>query len=181
MLEKYGVPIYEEHMFEHLLDQIMSPNTELKKEVKICRSSQSSTFVKASTYLSTVVARLYPSDNPSSKRFRKRIIYAAGRGDRGVKRGGNVNDRGCGIGRGGRGVQGRVVHVQVVCGGGSSAHENGIDISDFTPYFEDSEWAALSNDTTKRITEDPVRTKFLANKRGAPPYLSILERTTRTN
>ena len=29
VLEKYGVPIYEEQMVEHLLDQIMSPNTEL--------------------------------------------------------------------------------------------------------------------------------------------------------
>ena len=34
MLDKYGVPLYEEQMFEHILDQIMSPNTELKTEVK---------------------------------------------------------------------------------------------------------------------------------------------------
>ena len=27
VLEKYGVPLYEEQMFGHLLDQIMSPNT----------------------------------------------------------------------------------------------------------------------------------------------------------
>ena len=27
VLEKYGVPLYEEQMVEHLLDQIMSPNT----------------------------------------------------------------------------------------------------------------------------------------------------------
>ena len=30
MLEKYGVPLYEEQMFEHILDHIMSPNTDLK-------------------------------------------------------------------------------------------------------------------------------------------------------
>ena len=34
-----------------------------------------------------------------------------------------------------------------------------------TSYFEDSEWAALSNDTRRRITEDLVRIKFLANKK----------------
>ena len=46
-------------MVEHLLDHIMPPNTELKTEVNICRSSQLSTFVKASTYLSTVVVYLH--------------------------------------------------------------------------------------------------------------------------
>ena len=76
MLEKYGAPLYEEQMVEHLIDQIMSPNAELKTEINICRSSHSSTFVKASTYLSTVVERLYPSANPSSGRLRKRSIYA---------------------------------------------------------------------------------------------------------
>ena len=30
VLEKYGVPLYEEHMVEYLLDHIMSPNKELK-------------------------------------------------------------------------------------------------------------------------------------------------------
>ena len=32
-------------MVEHLLEQIMSPNTEMKTEVNICRSSHLSTFV----------------------------------------------------------------------------------------------------------------------------------------
>ena len=89
-------------MVEHILDQIISPNTELNTEVNICRSSHSSTFFKVSTYLSTVVARLYPSANPSSGRFRKRSIYDAGRGNRGGGRGGCFNGRGCGRGRGGR-------------------------------------------------------------------------------
>ena len=103
MLEKYGVRLYEDHMVEHLLDQTMSPNTELKTEVNICRSSQSATFFKAPTYLSTVVERIYPSDNPSSGRFRKRSIYAAVCGDRDGGRGGSFNGRGRGRGRGLRG------------------------------------------------------------------------------
>ena len=58
VLEKCVVLLYKEQMVENLLDQIMSPNTEFKKEVNICRSSHSSIFTEASTYLSTVVARL---------------------------------------------------------------------------------------------------------------------------
>ena len=88
VLDKYCVPLYEEKMVDHILDQIMSPNIELKTEVNICRSSHSSTFVKESTYLSTVVSRLYPSSNPSSGRFRKRSICATGCGDCGSGRGG---------------------------------------------------------------------------------------------
>ena len=64
MLEKYGVTLYEEQMVKHLLNHIISLNTELKTELIICRSSHLSTFVKASTYLSTVIKKLYPSANP---------------------------------------------------------------------------------------------------------------------
>ena len=117
----------------------MSPNTELNTEVYICRSSHSSTFVKASTYLSTVVAILYPYANPSSGRFRKRSIYSDGRGDRGGGRGGRFNGIVCGRARGGRGGQGRGGYVRGGRGGGSGAHENLIEISDVTRYFEDSE------------------------------------------
>ena len=62
VLETYGVPLYEEQMFGHLLDHIMSRNKELKTEVNICRSSHSSKFVKASTYLHRRVlpVLLYP-------------------------------------------------------------------------------------------------------------------------
>ena len=35
VLDKYGVSLYEDHMKEHLLDQIISPNTELKTEFNI--------------------------------------------------------------------------------------------------------------------------------------------------
>ena len=38
VLEKYGVPLYEEQMVEHILEHIMSPNTEFKTKVNICRS-----------------------------------------------------------------------------------------------------------------------------------------------
>ena len=94
MLEKCCVQLYEDKMVEHLLDQIMSPNIELKIEVNICRSSHSSTFFKESTYLYTVVSRLYPYSNPSSGHFRKRNIFATGRGDCGSGRGGYFNGKG---------------------------------------------------------------------------------------
>ena len=112
-----------------------------------------------------MVARLYPSSNPSSGRFRNFIIYAAGRGDRGGGRGGRLNGRGCGRGRVGIGGRGRGGNVQGGRGGSSSAHENGIYISDVTRYYDDSEWAALLNNTRKRITEDPVRKKFLVHQK----------------
>ena len=68
-------------MVENLLDQIMSPITELMPEVNICRLSHSFTFVKASTYFYTVVVRLYISINPSSGGFINTSIYATFCGD----------------------------------------------------------------------------------------------------
>ena len=47
VLEKYGVPLYKEKMVERVLDQIMSPNKNLKTEVNIFKSSHLFTFVKA--------------------------------------------------------------------------------------------------------------------------------------
>ena len=64
-------------------------------------------------------------------------------------------------------------------GGGRGASKNGIYISDVTCYFEDSEWAALSNDTRKSITEEQVRTKFPVNKICTPPAPSVMKRRTR--
>ena len=57
VLGRYGIIIYEEQMVEHKMDQSRSPNKYLKREVNICRSSHSSTFFKAYTYLSAVVER----------------------------------------------------------------------------------------------------------------------------
>ena len=65
MLNRYSVPLYGEQMMKHLQDQTMSLNTELKTVVNICRLLHSSTFIKSSTYLSTVVVRLYPKANTS--------------------------------------------------------------------------------------------------------------------
>ena len=64
-----------------------------------------------------MVARIYPSDNPTSGRLRKSSIYAAVRGDRDDGRGGSFNGSGSGRGHGGRGGRGRVGHVQGGCGG----------------------------------------------------------------
>ena len=78
-------------MVEHLLDQITSQNIDLKTEVNIRRSSQSSTFVKAYTYVSTVVVILYSSNNPLSGLFIKSVYYATGYGDRGSIKGRRFN------------------------------------------------------------------------------------------
>ena len=109
-------------MFNHVLDQIMSPNIELKTEVNICRSSHSSTFVKSSTDLSKVVSRLYPSSNPSSGRFRKHSIYATVRGEHDGGRGGRFNVIYHGRVHKGRGGRVRGGHGQVGRGGGSRAY-----------------------------------------------------------
>ena len=159
MLRKYGVPLYDEKMVYHLLDQIMSPNIKLKIQVKIYRLSHSTTFVKASTDISMAVARFYPSTNPSFRGFRKSGVYPTGRGYCSSVRGGRFNVRGHGRGRGGRGGRGIGGH-----GGGSGANENGIDISYVTRYFEDSELDVILNDTIKMITEYPVRIRFLEKK-----------------
>ena len=74
MLEKYGVPLYEEQMVEYLLDHSMLPNTELMAEVNICRSSHSYKFFKASIYLYKVVAILYPSANTSPGLFKSAVF-----------------------------------------------------------------------------------------------------------
>ena len=90
-MEKYGVPLNEEHIMEQILYQTTSPNIELKTEFNIYRFSHSSTFDKVSTYFFTVVDIFYPSTNPSSGRFRKRGIYATGLGDHVSGRSGHFN------------------------------------------------------------------------------------------
>ena len=89
--------------------------------------------------MSKVVARIYPYANPSQGPFKNLSIYDAGCGGRGDGRGRRFNNRGCGRGREVRGGKGRRGNVQGGCVGGSGAHENGIDISDVTRYFEYSE------------------------------------------
>ena len=102
-----------------------------------------------------VIEILYPYNNPSSGRFRKRGIYATDRGDRGSGRGGRLNGQGHGSGRVWRSGKVRVGHGRVDYGGVSGAYENGIDISNVTRYFEDEKWSEISKETRKRLIEDP--------------------------
>ena len=81
VLGNYGVPLYEKKKVDNLLDHITYQNTSFKTEVNIYRYSHYSTFVKVYIYLSSVVGRLYPTNNPSSVLFRKRGIYASVHGD----------------------------------------------------------------------------------------------------
>ena len=126
-------------MVKHLIDQIMPPNSEFNIEVNICRSSHSSAFLKSSTDLSTVVARIYSSDNPLLVRFRKLSIYDTDRGDHCSGIGGSFDVRCHGRRLGETDGRGRGGHGQGGCGGGSGSYENGIDISYVTCYFEDLE------------------------------------------
>ena len=48
VLEKYGASLYEEQMVDHILDQLMSLNTELKTEFNIWSSSHLSKNFKSS-------------------------------------------------------------------------------------------------------------------------------------
>ena len=73
-----GHPFMRRKKVEHLMDHITYLNKELNAYINICRLSHYSTFVKESTYLSTVYARLYPPNNPSSGCLRKRNIYLTG-------------------------------------------------------------------------------------------------------
>ena len=89
-------------------------------------------FFKASKYLYTVVETIYPTTNSSPGGFRKRSIYAPGRGDRGSGRGICFNVQGRGRGHGIRDGQGRGGHDKGGRGVGSDVYENGIEISDVT-------------------------------------------------
>ena len=77
--KKCGFPIYEKYKVEHLIDNITCPNKYLKTEVSIFKSSGSSTFVKALTYVSTVFAIIYPLNNLISENRRRGSIYDTGR------------------------------------------------------------------------------------------------------
>ena len=179
MLDKYGVPLYEEHMVKHLLDQIISPYTELNKEFNICRSSHLSKFVKSSTYLSTVVVRLYPSTNSSSGRFIKRSIYATGSGDCGSGRGGRFNVKGRNIGRGGRGGRGIGVHIQGVLDEAAVPMEMKLtsQMSPITLKIQSGPYSQIiqgKGSLRTRCSQSSWQIKI-----GAPPALSVLKRITK--
>ena len=58
VIEKYWVQLYGEQNVGHILDHTTSQNTELNIELKICKSSHSSTLSKVCTQLYTVIVRL---------------------------------------------------------------------------------------------------------------------------
>ena len=94
VLYNYNVPLYEEDNFRKLLDNINSLNKDLKSEVNICRYSHNASFEKYSTYVSTVLLRLFPETQTSSGSYGQRQkINSDGRGLRGG-RGGIFEGRG---------------------------------------------------------------------------------------
>ena len=72
VLENYNVSLNEDDNVRQLLYNISFPNKYLKTEVNICRSSHSASFKKASTYLSTVISRIFPENHPPSGKYGKR-------------------------------------------------------------------------------------------------------------
>ena len=156
ILEKYKFPVYEKDKVDHLLNKIQCPDKEFQMVVNICRSSHSNSFVQASTYLQTEVARIFPEAQPSSGRYgKRRYIKAFGRGG---GRGGRYGDRGRFSGRGGRGRGGR--------GGNAKANkENGVDISDPTRWYDDEELSALSSATRNYILQHPDRQKAIDERK----------------
>ena len=65
MINNYNAPLYAEDKFRQLLDNINFPNKCFKTEVNICRYIHIDTFETASTYLSTVISRIFPATQPS--------------------------------------------------------------------------------------------------------------------
>ena len=117
----------------------------LKIEVKICRSSHSANFGLDSTYLLTLISRLFPATHPSSGRYVQRLqVNSAGR----VGRGG-IYGRFEGRGGRSRGGQGGCVGLGK---GNRNQSENGVDISNTTRRYGKEEWSRLSYDTQERMT-----------------------------
>ena len=158
ILEKYKFPVYEKDKVDHLLNKIQCPDKDFQMVVNICRSSHSNTFVQASTYLQTEVARIFPDAQPSSGRYgKRRYIKAFGRGG---GRGGRYGGRGRFGGRGGRGRGGRGRG-----GRGGNDKENGVDISDPTRWYDDEELNALSSATRNYILQHPDRQKAIDERK----------------
>ena len=108
VLENYNIPLYEEDKVRQLLDDIHFQNNNLKTEVNICKSRHSASFETYSTYLSTVISRLFSATQLSPGRYgRRRQVNSSGReviegifrifeGRRGCGRGGLGGHRGRG-------------------------------------------------------------------------------------
>ena len=80
VLNHYNVNLYEEDKVSQLLDNINFQNKNLKNEVNIYISIHSASFKKASTYLSTVISRLFLETRLSSGSYGwRRQVNSAGR------------------------------------------------------------------------------------------------------
>ena len=162
VLDRYGVPMHEEEKVNMLLSKIQTSSLELKTQISICRDSHSATFVTAITFLQTGIARIFPVTHQSGRGIRgRRQINSTGRSGRG-RFGGRGRGRGYGRGRGrGRGGDRG--------GRGTSYYgprmENGVDISDFTRYFDKEEWNKLSYETRDAIHADPDRNRAIEDRK----------------
>ena len=72
VLDNYNVPLYEEEKVSQLLENINSPNNDLKTEVTIFISRHSAGFGTASKYLSAVISCLLLATHKSSVRYGRR-------------------------------------------------------------------------------------------------------------
>ena len=118
-----------------------------KTEVNICRSRHSAIFKTASTYLSTIISRIFPVTHPSSGIYgRRRQVNSAGRGGR-VGRGGRFGGRGCRVRgcQGGRRVRGK---------GNINQSGNGVNVSDPTRLYGKEEFSRLSCDNQQLTLKD---------------------------
>lgn len=144
ILDKYGVPFYEEEKVKLLLDRIQSSHAEVKTQVSICRASYSADFVQASTYMSKEISRIFPSSNVASASFGK-APKSRPSGNRSISSAGTFKRKG---------------KRQIV------KSNNGVDISDTTRYFSKEEWKKLDDDVRKKILDDPERLKKKRAKTG---------------
>lgn len=138
VLDKYGVPYYEEDKVKLLLDRIQNSHAEVKTQVSICRASYSTTFVQATTYMSREISRIFPASNVTSANFGK----------------GKTRQRNVSSAKTIRGKRkGQIVEKN-----------NGVDVSDLTRYYSKDEWKKLDNDTKRKILENPERKRAKADK-----------------
>ena len=128
VIENYNVPLYEEDKVRQLLDNINTPNNDLKAEVNIFRSSHIAIFEIESKYLPAVISRPLPENHTSSGRFgRIRNAKSNGRGGGGGRCGRFECREGCGrVGQGGSREKGKGTGNQI---------ENAVDISNLTMWY----------------------------------------------
>ena len=163
ILDKYRFPVYEKDKVDYLLNKIQCPDKDFQITVNICRSSHSTNFINASTYLQTEVARIFPDSQPSSGRYgKRRYVKAFGRGEGG--RGGG-RGRGRFGGRGGRGGRSGRGGRNGGYSGGKPKKENGVDISDPCRWYDQEELTSLSSETRNYLLQHPDRQKAIEDRK----------------